>query len=185
MAPKITSLKPTSGSAGTVVTVTGTGFGGATAVRFNGKAAKTFSVASATKIKATVPAGATTGKVTVTTPGGTATSAAKFTVLVKAKVALHLIGLKGKAIKLGKYLTAKGTVKPVSLKGSKITLTVQRKKGSKWLKLKSAVRKIGAKGVYSWKYKPTKKGVCRIRATIAKTTKHASATTKWLTFKVK
>ena len=184
-APKITSLKPTSGPVGAVVTVTGTSFGGATAVRFNGKAAKTFSVVSTTKIKATVPAGAKTGKVTVVTQGGTATSAAKFTVLVKAKVTLRLIGLKGKAIKLGKYLTAKGTVKPASLKGSKVMLTVQRKKGSKWLKLKSAARKIGAKGAYSWKYKPAKKGICRIRATIAKTSKHTAATTKWLTFKVK
>ncbi|OON68616.1 hypothetical protein B0919_13335 [Hymenobacter sp. CRA2] len=40
---------------------------------FNGTAATSFTVNSATSITATVPAGATTGTVSVTTPGGTAT----------------------------------------------------------------------------------------------------------------
>ena len=44
--------------------------------------------------------------------------------------------------RLGKK--AYSLLKPASLKGSKITLTVQRKKGSKWLKLKSVARKIAA-----------------------------------------
>ena len=61
------------------VTLTGTAFSGATAVKFNGVAA-TYAVSSATQISATVPAGATTGPITVSAPGGTVTSAQRFTV---------------------------------------------------------------------------------------------------------
>ncbi|MDO7875683.1 FG-GAP-like repeat-containing protein [Hymenobacter sp. ASUV-10] len=75
-APTLTSLSPTSGPVGTVVTLTGTGFGGATGVSFNGTAATTFSVTNATTATATVPAGATTGNVTITTPGGTSNGVA-------------------------------------------------------------------------------------------------------------
>ncbi|WP_254451287.1 IPT/TIG domain-containing protein, partial [Hymenobacter sp. UV11] len=70
-APTLSSLSPTSGAAGTVVTLTGTSFTGATGVSFNGTAATTFSVTSATTATATVPTGATTGNVTLTTPAGT------------------------------------------------------------------------------------------------------------------
>ena len=49
------------------------------AVAFNGVAAS-FTVNSATQITATVPAMATPGPITVTTPGGTAQSAASFTI---------------------------------------------------------------------------------------------------------
>ncbi len=77
--PAITSFTPTSGIAGTVVTITGLNFTGATQVKFNGTAA-TFTVNSNTQISATAPAGVTTGKISVTTPDGTATSTANFTV---------------------------------------------------------------------------------------------------------
>lgn len=77
--PGITSFLPTSGPVGTQVTITGSGFIGTTSVTFNGAKA-TFTVNSATKITATVPSGATTGKIKVRTPGGTATSATDFTV---------------------------------------------------------------------------------------------------------
>ena len=76
----ITGFTPASGSEGTSVTVTGTGFTGATAVRFNGSAAATFTVDSATQITATVPAGATSGPISVTAPAGAAASPTSFTV---------------------------------------------------------------------------------------------------------
>ncbi|MHB1461540.1 MAG: IPT/TIG domain-containing protein [Armatimonadota bacterium] len=78
-APTITSLTPTFGKVGDSVTIAGTNFTGATAVKFNGTTA-VFTVVSATSITTTVPSGATTGKITVTTPGGTATSATDYTV---------------------------------------------------------------------------------------------------------
>ena len=68
-----------SGPVGTSVTISGTNFTGATAVTFNGASAS-FTVTSPTAIQATVPAGATTGPLSVTTPGGTVTSFNAFTV---------------------------------------------------------------------------------------------------------
>lgn len=78
--PVISSFTPSSGPVGTVVTLTGTGFTGATAVTFNGVTATSFTVTSATQLVATVPAGATTGKIAVTTADGTGTSANSYSV---------------------------------------------------------------------------------------------------------
>ena len=78
--PTITSFTPTSGCIGASITIIGTNFTGATAVTFNGTAAITYTVNSATQITATVPVGATTGTIAVTTSGGTGTSAGNFTV---------------------------------------------------------------------------------------------------------
>ena len=77
--PRITSFTPTSGAVGDGVTITGTTFTGTTSVKFNGTSAP-FTFNSDTQITASVPAGATTGPISVTTPGGTATSASNFTV---------------------------------------------------------------------------------------------------------
>ena len=77
--PRINSFSPTSGLAGTEVTLTGSNFNGATAVTFNGTAAS-FVVDSATQIRATVPAGATSGPIQVTTPAGNGMSATSFSV---------------------------------------------------------------------------------------------------------
>jgi hypothetical protein len=80
-APTISSFSPTSGRTGTAVTITGTAFTGATAVKFGGVSARSFTVNSVTQITATVPVGAVTGKISVTTPAGTGTSGTNFTVL--------------------------------------------------------------------------------------------------------
>jgi hypothetical protein len=75
----ITSFTPTSGPVGTEVTITGSGFTGATSVVFGTREA-VFTVDSDTQIRATVPAGATSGTIRVTTPSGRATSSRKFIV---------------------------------------------------------------------------------------------------------
>jgi hypothetical protein len=82
-APTVSSFAPVTGSPGVPVTITGTNFTGATAVRFNGTNAPV-TVNSATQIATVVPAGATTGVVSVVAPGGTGTSAANFTVTAPA-----------------------------------------------------------------------------------------------------
>jgi hypothetical protein len=78
--PFIKSFNPTSGKVGTVVVITGTTFTGTTKVTFGGVPATSFTVNSDTQVTATVPAGAVTGKITITTPSGTAVSAGVFTV---------------------------------------------------------------------------------------------------------
>jgi uncharacterized repeat protein (TIGR03803 family) len=77
--PTITSFSPPSGPVGTPVTITGTGLTQTTKVTFNGTTA-TFTVDSDTQVSTTVPTGATTGPIAVTTPGGSAKSATSFTV---------------------------------------------------------------------------------------------------------
>lgn len=78
--PSISSFNPTSGVVGTLVTITGANFIGATQVTFNGVAAGSFTVFSNASLTASVPAGASTGVIGVTAPGGTATSVDDFIV---------------------------------------------------------------------------------------------------------
>ncbi|MDO7877155.1 FG-GAP-like repeat-containing protein [Hymenobacter sp. ASUV-10] len=79
--PTITSLSPGNGSQGSTFTLTGTNLGGylstATSVRLGGQPAA-FAVNSATQLTVTVPPGASTHRVSVSTPGGTALSTAAF-----------------------------------------------------------------------------------------------------------
>lgn len=76
-APVIDSFAPTTGQPGTAVVITGFNLTGATSVRF-GTIEATFSDVTATSIKTTVPAGAVTGPLSVTTPEGTASSQNSF-----------------------------------------------------------------------------------------------------------
>jgi hypothetical protein len=72
--PSLSSVSPNQGpvSGGTTVTLTGANFSGATAVRFDGVAATSYTVDSATQITAVTPAHvAGPAAVTVTTPSGT------------------------------------------------------------------------------------------------------------------
>lgn len=78
----IIEFTPDSGPVGTTVTIFGTGFSATpsqNSVTFNGISASVTSSTS-TQIVTPVPAGATTGVIGVTTPGGSATSAQVFTV---------------------------------------------------------------------------------------------------------
>jgi hypothetical protein len=80
----ITSIDPASGAVGSTVTVYGYGFSATPAnntVNFNGVAAAVTASASGS-ISTTVPTGATTGRVTVTVGGVTATSPQDFVVTV-------------------------------------------------------------------------------------------------------
>jgi uncharacterized repeat protein (TIGR03803 family) len=76
----LTETLPGSGKVGAAIKILGTKLTGTTAVSFNGIAA-TFTVVSDTEITTTVPSGATTGFVTVTTPSGKLKSNKKFRVI--------------------------------------------------------------------------------------------------------
>ncbi|MFT3710629.1 MAG: IPT/TIG domain-containing protein [Archangium sp.] len=80
---RITSIAPVTGpiAGGTTVTLTGTGFSGATAVRFGAVDAASFTVVSGTQVTAVTPVAASAGAVDVTivTPSGAWTTRKGFT----------------------------------------------------------------------------------------------------------
>jgi len=78
--PQVLSFDPSSGPAGTVVTITGVSLTQTTVVGFGNYVPANFTVNSDTQVTATVPAGAKTGVVGIQTAGGTGISSAAFTV---------------------------------------------------------------------------------------------------------
>jgi len=88
--PVITSFSPASGPVGTVVTINGSNLTGTSLISFGGSSNNT--VSSSFTVNATgtqitgvvVPAGASTGPISVTTAGGTASSSTSFTVTTPA-----------------------------------------------------------------------------------------------------
>jgi large repetitive protein len=75
--PSITIFTPTNGAPGTNVTITGVNFTNATDVSFNGVSAN-FGVLNNGAITSTVPPNATSGRISVTAPGGTSTTVVNF-----------------------------------------------------------------------------------------------------------
>ncbi len=78
-APSVSGFTPSGAAAGATVQIGGSHLSGATSVRFNGTSA-VFTAVNDGQISAIVPAGATSGSISVTTPGGTGSSSAQFTV---------------------------------------------------------------------------------------------------------
>lgn len=135
LAPQITSFSPSSGVAGTSVTITGRYLEGATSVRFNGLAAELTSD-SATVIVATVPVGATTGAIEVVTAAGTARSESVFTV-VTGEGGDHAREL---SFELRRALIARGAV--VVPDGTQscsvgVTVNIQRRLSGRWTTVQS------------------------------------------------
>jgi hypothetical protein len=122
-APTVTRLSPTSGpeAGGTSVTITGTGFTDATAVKFGTTAATSFTVNSDTSITVTSPAGVGVVDVTVTTPGGTSAAAPvdKFTYIAPLAISNLTVTAwtKGKAGFTG-TMTISGGVPPHAIFGT-------------------------------------------------------------------
>ena len=81
LAPVVKSFKPNKGPVGTSVTITGSALSDASAVRFNGVAATTFTVVNDTTITATVPVGGN-GVITVVGPNGQTDSKKSFKIEV-------------------------------------------------------------------------------------------------------
>ncbi|MGH7451553.1 MAG: DUF7594 domain-containing protein, partial [bacterium] len=77
-APSIASFAPDNGPEDTEVTILGNNFSGTTSVTFNGKPATIFTVESNIKLRANVPANATTGRIKVTNAHGSSSFAKDF-----------------------------------------------------------------------------------------------------------
>jgi uncharacterized repeat protein (TIGR03803 family) len=78
--PQLLSFNPTSGAVGTHVTITGVSLTQTIGVSFGGVPATSFTVNSDTQVTATVPTGALSGHIGITTAGGRTWSTADFTV---------------------------------------------------------------------------------------------------------
>ncbi len=76
--PIITSFDPMAAGAGTIVTITGSVFDGATAVKFDTVTAKIVGTPTTTQIQVQVPVGVVQAYIYVTTPGGTSKSPSAF-----------------------------------------------------------------------------------------------------------
>lgn len=103
--PTVGAFAPTTGPAGTQVIIPGTNLTGATAVTFGGIPAAAFTVNSPTQITATVPAGAVSGPITVTTPNGSASTTTLFQVSPPPTIATLTPG----SGKVGDTVTVAGT----------------------------------------------------------------------------
>ncbi|MDB5261752.1 MAG: domain, repeat protein, partial [Adhaeribacter sp.] len=101
--PEITGISPDFGLVGEIITITGVNFTGATDVSFNGVSAA-YVVNTDGEIIAEVPAGATTGPISVTTSGGTANSAT-FTIIVSAP---HISAITPVSSPVGEIITITG-----------------------------------------------------------------------------
>lgn len=87
-APTVKSTNFASRAAGQTVTIYGSLFTGASALSFNGTAQTIYTVVNDTTITTTVPAGATSGTISVTNSFGTGTSLFNFTVIQQPTVLL-------------------------------------------------------------------------------------------------
>jgi large repetitive protein len=84
-APMVSDFAPALGEVGASVVIDGINFTGATAVKF-GSVSAAFFVAAGTQINATVPSGAVTGPITVTSGSGSYTTSSNFVVTTSAPV---------------------------------------------------------------------------------------------------
>jgi YD repeat-containing protein len=121
----ILAFAPKTGLVGTVVTIYGTGFSSTPSqntVQFNGTTA-TVTSSTATQIVASVPAGTTTGLISVTAPGGSDSSSDPFTVNSKAPTIASFtptIGVIGTAV------SVTGTNFETTLNNNNVSFNVSR-----------------------------------------------------------
>jgi uncharacterized repeat protein (TIGR01451 family) len=141
--PKVDAVNPNKGKPGATTTIEGSGLNSgqkkaqasasvaaavatSTVVKFNGIAANILSITD-TQIIVQVPAGATTGPVTVTTAGGTATSAQDFIVLPAIQqllnISTRLKVLTGENVLIGGFIVTGNDDKKVLLRAIGPSLT--------------------------------------------------------------
>ncbi|MHB1460218.1 MAG: SUMF1/EgtB/PvdO family nonheme iron enzyme [Armatimonadota bacterium] len=90
IAPSITGFLPDNGKVGDVVTITGLNYYGVSAVKLNGMPMASFTRITDKTITATVPQGATSGQISVTTPDGTVLSSGEFKVWIPSTLDIEI-----------------------------------------------------------------------------------------------
>ncbi len=102
-----------------------------------------------------------------------------------AKVSLTLSGLRRGVLIRGRRLTAKGKVTCADLSARTVKLTVQRKRGTRWVTVKTVSRTLSTTQTYSWRYRPLVRGSYRMRTTVAKTATNLAGASTWRSFRVR
>jgi hypothetical protein len=185
-APVIAEFKPAAGAIGCPVTVTGDWFADLTGVAFNGQAAD-FTPISARCVLAFVPAGATSGVISITTPAGSGASASAFTVAVtppRTVTADLSLRLRSTRVRRGRLVRASGQVKPPDLAGLRVKIRVQRHANGRWIVAKRSSAVTTAAGAYRWTLRRSRRGVYRIRAIVSPELTHTGDVTPWVRFRV-
>ena len=141
--PSVTSLWPISGPAGTVVTITGFNLSTTTAVTFNGVTAQ-FQAASTTQLTATVPAGLTSGTVTVRTATGSANSLEAFGTVSAPTLVVEPIG----PVTVAR--TPSGTTTPTSATPATVAAPTTLSGGQITLSAQVGTSVLDASGVPTW-----------------------------------
>ena len=182
-APTAYTINATAGAGGTITP------SGATSVTAAANQTFTVTPSAGYKVATVLVDGAaatlTNGAYTFTNVTATHTIAVTFAVDVqKCSLTLSLSGLKSGVLQYGKSVTAKGTMKPAW--AATVKITVQRKISGAWKTVTTkSVAANATSGVYSWGYKPTKKGSYRLQTSVAASTYYTAATSPWSTCTVK
>ena len=106
-APVIDNFSPRTGTIGTSVMIEGNHFTGATSVAFSGLGAQ-FSIVNDDRITASVPSGATTGRIRVTSPAGFDESGGPFTVTGGTHERTVSLYLGGRLLAYGRVVSLDG-----------------------------------------------------------------------------
>ncbi len=121
--PQISAFTPPGGGPAQVVTISGSGFTGASSVRFHTLAASSFTVTSDTKVEAVVPAGARTGPIHLATIQGSDTSDSMFIAAPELRNFLPQSAPVGYPLSIRGFNFTRTTA--VSFNGTTATFTVQ------------------------------------------------------------
>jgi IPT/TIG domain-containing protein/flagellar hook capping protein FlgD/alginate lyase len=118
--PTVALFTPSSGPVGAEVTVHGANFSNVTGVTFGGAPAAFYTIDSDTRLRVTVPGGASSGPIGVTNPAGTAISAGTFIVIVPPTISsfLPLSGPVGTEVTV--HGTSFGTASAVTFGGTPV-----------------------------------------------------------------
>jgi hypothetical protein len=88
-------------------------------------------------------------------------------------------------VKLRKSVKFSGVASPTpALAGAKVSIKVERKVGTKWVKMKAVTKTTSTDGAYSYSYKTTKKGSHRVTVSIDKTSTYTAKKLTPKAFKV-